>query len=223
MNSGRGPRFERDVRWRCSAGSVKCLPPDVHRPASGCLSALGLDPNFVNFLSQVEWRPRRAKFRERCVAAHTSGPRKTACLLKIPVERCSWPTPNIYFDRITHLSRMHAARAPASRFLGDDACDEQMLPCLAHSARRLLLRPVVCRALPPVLAVSVGTAIHSSFASQTLCMWQPPEQDAFSDQAEVTLDVDESEVGTPLQQWECELRMSSPEEWYQYRMNGWGW
>ena len=63
---------------------------------------------------------------------------------------------------------MHAARAPASRFLGDDACDEQMLPCLAHSARRLLLRPVVCRALPPVLAVSVGTAIHSSFASQTL-------------------------------------------------------
>ena len=136
----------------------------------------GLHPNFVNFLSQVEWRPRRAKFRERCVAAHTSGPRKTACLLKIPVERCSWPTPNIYFDRITHLSRMHAARAPASRFLGDDACDEQMLPCLAHSARRLLLRPVVCRALPPVLAVSVGTAIHSSFASQTLCMWQPPER-----------------------------------------------
>ena len=37
------------------------------------------------------------------------------------------------------------------------------------------------------------------------------------------LPVDESEVGTPLQQWECELRMSSPEEWYQYRMNGWGW
>ena len=136
------------------------------------MHALALHPNFVNFLSQVEWRPRRAKFRERCVAAHTSGPRKTACLLKIPVERCSWPTPNIYFDRITHLSRMHAARAPASRFLGDDACDEQMLPCLAHSARRLLLRPVVCRALPPVLAVSVGTAIHSSFASQTLWIAQ---------------------------------------------------
>ena len=103
-----------------------------------------------------------------------------------------------------------------------------MLPCLAHSARRLLLRPVVCRALPPVLAVSVGTQTHvwwdmgdgqymDCSGCPILFEGREPRDRGYP------LPVDESEVGTPLQQWECELRMSSPEEWYQYRMNGWGW
>ena len=101
-----------------------------------------------------------------------------------------------------------------------------MLARILPSARKLLLRPAVRRSLPPVLTASIGTTIYSKDTGSYMdCSgnlihfagtnadrrgYPPPEE--------------ESDIGTPLQQWESEMKfMMSREDWYHYRQTGEWW
>ena len=70
----------------------------------------------------------------------------------------------------------------------DAGLQSPMLLRIARSAPSLArLRPALGRALPPVVAASVGITMYSAFSAPALCMFPPLEPETLADQVEDTV------------------------------------